>query len=371
MSKLRHIGFCLLASVFFLAPTVERNATNEVKHQIQVIHPGISLTDPVEMTLVEDREGEETHFYMEVESVVCGDEFCRVDLLRVHWNELGAFERLELPPGVELEKAEGEAFTPEDYAQLETILRDRESPLREVYKWEIVGTEVSEGVDAITAATIALDKQAYVAGAVWTCYTLWHWVNGGMVDIIREISAAPRPSTALMAFLEKGDTDYQLFALEELTRRANYETATVAIVLDAMEANVLLHKPGLAYLEGAPTVDFQQAMERLLHSADADFRQLCWRAIAQTGHSLTLAFFESLSGFVGPESSYPEVQLFLRMLRERQVSSSLINERLAELLAEENFLVARSIYWYLTEQEVDKTVKVKLERFYEEHGDSL
>ena len=122
-----------------------------------------------------EKEGAADQFYMDVKTVVCGDSQCRIDTVRIFWDELGMYDRLVLPKGIQLEKAEGEHFDQADYKKLDAILADKNCSLKEVYKEEVVGTEATEGVDGISGATIILNNKDYVKGAVWTCYTLWHW----------------------------------------------------------------------------------------------------------------------------------------------------------------------------------------------------
>ena len=373
---LRCTGFCLLACLPFFAPRGEeiKGYTQKIiRHKVLLIHPGISLRDPVEMTLVEKQIGQQplSHFYMDVASVVCGDEHCRIDSVRIHWNELGEFEYLELPSGVALEKEEGRLFSAEDYKRLDTILHDSRSPLRDVYKWEIVGAQASEGVDAITSATIALDKQSYVAGAVWTCYTLWHWANGEVVSIIRRISGKNKGIEELENNLKMDHVPRQLFALEEISRRNNYKAATTQTILTAMKCSPALREPGLDYLSRASSQVFQLALNKLLETTDATFRLECLQAILTSRHVLPQCFFEELSIRFADTESYQEIQLFLRILQERHVSSPLIQQRLLPLLDRGDFLIARAIYWYLADKEVAETTLARLEQFYTKHKDEL
>ena len=62
---------------------------------------------------------------MYVETVVCGDSQCKIDTVKIYWNALGYYDRLVVPFGVELEKAEGKKFDSKDYEKLNTILSNK------------------------------------------------------------------------------------------------------------------------------------------------------------------------------------------------------------------------------------------------------
>ncbi len=337
----------------------------EIQHKIHIKHPGVSLTDKVEKSLVEikNEEGRTTAFYMDVKTVVCGDSQCKIDIVRIYWNELGFYERLVLPKGVELEKAEGEYFTPADYEKLDNILADKNNSLRDVYKEEVVGSESTEGVDAITGATIILHTNDYVKGAVWTCYTLWHWVNGGAVEIIRNITGDNHSIDDLNVFLSAENKDYQLFALEQIFRRKNFDPQTVESVIAAIGKTPELIKPGLQYLESASTLIFQSSIKQLLNSLDEGNRLKCLNAILKTKHELPQVFYEQISFQISNFHTYQEIHLFFNILENKNAVSPQIISQLMPLLDSDSFLIARRVFWFLQERNLSGDQESKLEAF--------
>ncbi len=339
---------------------------SEIKHKIKVIHPGISLTDSVKCILVEvqNEKSKPYEFYMDVKSVVCGDAQCRIDIVRVFWDKLGFYNRLELPEGVELEKAKGHHFTEADYEKLNTNLSDPNSPLKNVLKEEVVGTVGSEGVDAMTGATMILEKTAYVKGAVWTCYSLWHWVHGDAINHIRNITGDACSLNELESFLNIENAVFQLFALEQFTRRKNYESEIVELILSVIDKNPPTIKSGIAYFENAPVSVFSNGIHEIMNFSNSENRLLCLNAILKTDHSLSQDFFDQLTFQFSETDSFEEIHLFLKILENKKRVFPRIHEQLLPHLENENFLIARRVYWFLEEQNLSENQRKKMKAFY-------
>ncbi len=355
------INLCFVLSV---------SSTNEIKHQIKVLHKGISLTEPTECTLLEiqDEEGKPQEFYMDVESVVCGDQQCRIDVVRIYWDKLGRYNRLELPDNVELEKAEGEYFSSFDYNKLNIILKDEDSPLKDVYKSEIVGTVGGEGVDAMSGATILIEKSAYVQGAVWTCYSLWHWTHGETKQIIRDITGKSYSKSELQSLLQKND--YQHLAIDQLIKRKDFSEKTVDAILKAIEVSPMLLKSSLPYWEIAPNQIYLDIMQRLIFSVNTSNRLLCFNAILQTEQNLHPQFFNKLNVII-PKLTYQEIDLLLKILiTEKGVTTEIIPQ-LLPLLNSKDFLIARRVYWFLNEQKLSKPQEHQVNEFYQKWKNKL
>lgn len=355
-----HFGIVLLS---FLFTSYGFKNQNEVRHTIKVIHKGISLDEPVVCILVEvrDENNKPKAFYMDVESVVCGDSQCRVDVVRIYWDQWGQYNRLELPSGVELEKAAGENFSADDYEKLDRILADGNSPLQEVYKQEVVSTVSSEGVDGMTGATVLVEKSAYVAGAVWTCYSLWHWTHGETRQIIRNLTGDAHSITDLRNLLQ--NTHYQQFAIEQLTKRQDFSAPTVQLVTQAIEKNPKLLEASISYWTTAPNSVLEAPLLHLIEISSTSNRLHCLNAILSLENKLSPHFFQSLSKQL-PQFTYPEIHLFLNVLRKQKAMSNVMVAQLFPLLNSKDFLVARRVYWFLSEQSLDDEKAEVLEQFY-------
>ncbi len=364
------ITFFNILVVINLCFNLSASSTNEIKHQIKVIHKGISLTEHTECILVElqDEEGKPQEFYMDVESVVCGDKQCRVDLVRIYWDKFGRYDRLELPEGIELEKAGGEFFSAIDYDKLNTILKDKNSPLQDVYKSEIVGTIASEGIDAMTGATILVERSAYVQGAVWTCYSLWHWAHSEAKKIIRNITGDAYSISELQYLLQQNN--HQHFAIEQLTRRKDFSKRTNELMLRAIEVNTELLKPSLPYWENAPKLIYLNAMQQLIPHANKTNRLLCFNAILQTSQNPSPDFFNELNLPVH-KLTYQEIDLFLRILIEKNGITQEGISQLFALLYSNDFLIARRVFWFLKEQKLSKLQEHQINKFHQKWKDKL
>lgn len=336
---------------------------DEIVHKIDIIHKGISLTETIECTLVEAREKETESFYMDVESVVCGDSLCRVDIVRLYWDKYARFIRLELPGEVELEKAEGKAFTESDYLKLDSVLRNESSPLSDLYTDQIVGTLASEGVDAVSRASVSINKRDYVEGAIWTCYSLWHWVHGDSKEIIRNLTGDATSLPQLKSLLSSTDRDLQYFAIEQLGRRKEYSDEISEFMLASLKDAPDLVGASLDYWEGAPDWIYKHAVKRVLVIPDKEIRLLGLSAVFRSRHSLAEIDLQNLP-LSYEQMTYQEVQLLLRILKKYDLSSPGLIENLLPLLDLDDFLIARGVYWYLADQELNKSQEKRLEDFY-------
>ncbi len=364
------IRFFNILALLHLCLNLSVSSTHEIKHQIKVIHKGISVTEPTECLLVEvqDKQSEPLEFYMDVESVVCGDNQCRIDLVRIYWDKFGRYDRLQLPDGVALEKAGGELFSASDYDKLETILKDENSSLQEVYKNEIVGTIGGEGIDAMTGATILVEKSAYVQGAVWTCYSLWHWAHGNAKQIIRNITGDAYSISELQHLLEQNKNPH--FAIEQLIRRKDFSKSTNEFLLKAIEVNSTLLKPSLPYWETAPDLVYLSAMQQLIPNANKTNRLLCFNTILQASQNLPPNFFNELN-LPLQELTYQEIDLFLRILVKKNGITQQGLSTLFSLLNSTDFLIARRVFWFLKEQELSKSQEHQIHKFHEKWKDKL
>ncbi len=353
--------------------TFKSDQTTTIHHNIKVIHPGISRTDPVDCVLVETRNahGKPISFSMKVQSVVCGDSQCRIDMVQIVWDPIGRYQRFSLAPGVALEKAKGANFTEKDYEKLHTILANATSPLKEVYKEEVVGTVGSEGIDALSGETIILDKTAYVKGAVWTCYSLWHWVHGSVQNKIRAITGKSFSLKQLTTNLKNEDKAFQYYALEQLGQRKTYTQQYTEQVRSAIKKNPALMEVGLLYFQEAPRTIFEENIVQLLNFSEAKNRELCLQRVFQYKEDLSASFLKRLIKALRSSSSFKEIHMLLTILRDRKGASQELTNDLFPFLENDNFLIARGIYWFLSEQKLTHNQKGKLHSFYVAHQHKL
>ncbi|WP_216067628.1 hypothetical protein [Pseudotamlana agarivorans] len=333
-------------------------------HAVNIIHKGISLTQPVNTVLVEvkDAKNHALSYYMDVESVTCGDSQCRVDRVRMYWDDLGRFNRIELPHGVHLEKAQGLQFSTADYLKLEMILKDENSGLKDFYKHELVSTVGGEGVDALSGATVFIEKSAYVEGAVWTCYTLWHWAHNDINDIIRIITGDDYSNLALEQLLEQ--EGYQKFAIEQLSRRHVYNEGLLNAIIEVNQVRPELLRTSLAYLETLPKQDFDTAIKRFYQGLPECNHLEFFKSMIQSEQVYPADFFSVVKIKVS-DLSFQEIHLLLEVFRSKIEIDSVAMEQLVQLLHQNDFLKAREVYYFLKTQDLTENQGKVLLAFYE------
>ncbi|WPR73368.1 hypothetical protein [Algoriphagus sp. NG3] len=365
LSFYRTLGFVGLLLIFYFFP-------QEIAHPIRVIHKGIDLKDPVDCTLMEVRDANNrpAHYYMNVESVVCGDSQCRVDIVKIYWDKFGRFDRLLVPVGVHLEKNEGLSFTGEDYKKLEKILKDENSPLHDLYKSEVVGSMGGEGVDALSGATILVEKSAFVEGAVWTSYSLWHWAHGATKDHIRTITSDSYTISELHSLTQSSDPYVQVFAIEALRAKKEYSLKSIEIILSAVEKDFSLLKSTLSYWKGAPNESSIYAYSQLLTEAYSPSRIIILSAILDSDLVFEPTFFENLKLPSG-ETTYQEIDLWLKILQKNRVVTEPIQLQLATLLDDPDFLISRRVYWFLKGQSLPSELQGRLDSYYDKWKEKL
>lgn len=345
-----------------------------VEHAIKVRHPGISLTDSVNQVLYQEvgENGKADRFYMIVKTVVCGDKQCRIDDVTLYWDELGFFDSLALPNGVQLEKNEGKNFTKADYTKLNKILTDKNSGLKSVYKEQVVGRETSEGVDAITGATIILNTDAYVEGAVWTCYTLWHWANGGVCNIISNITGDSLSLDSLRNYINNGDKIHQIFALEQMMRRTNCDAETVKLIMKMATTNDNeLQQLMIEYFVKAPSEIYFASIKSLLAAGNQNLRLLSLSSLLKIKTQAPISYYEDLSKIFSESNEFQEVDLFLKILDSSSGMSVGTIKNLMPLLDNRAFIIARRAYWFLVRQKLSVEQEKILLAFREKNIERL
>lgn len=149
-----------------------------------------------------------------LEPPVCEDSLCYAIKLNCYWDVLGRFERYEEVPGHELTKLDHEPFTFQDHQLLFALLRNEASVLSDLSKEELVKKKREDEVDGYSGATISAVKNEVVPGAVYSCYTLWHTVNGAVADSIQHFTQQHLSDKLLQQIVELEGPERDNFLLE-------------------------------------------------------------------------------------------------------------------------------------------------------------
>jgi len=333
--------------------------------------------DPDALVCEKLPDGSPSAFHLDVASVTCGDGACAIVTVRLHWNALGRCVRYELPHGGDLTKQGHELFTESDHAKLRTILADQDSPLRHFQKANVIAPDLAvQGVDAITGATPEMYENDVVPGAVYTCYTLWHWANGVVADHIRKISGKTCTDPQLLAFIKSGDESFGIFAIEQLAKRKRHDAAALAAVIGGAEnGSTALVRAALQYLQGTTTErdadTYYESIERLFPTAEKQNRLLYLGALSKPTQPPPAGYYDRVSEWIPLQTTYYEVHLLLNFLKSGGASSPHATEQIMAVLDNSNFLIARRAFWYLENQQLTPAQKLKVDAFRETHHDRL
>lgn len=351
-------------------------SNHEISHSVNLFHPGISKTDSIAHVLVQlvNNENNTSSFYMNVKSVVCGDQKCEVVPVKIVWDELGFYKAFELESGVELEKADGIHFSKSDYLKLDRILSNKDSDLKNADKDKIVEKQNEvHGVDAISGATsIALNENSYVNGAVWTCYTLWHWVNGKVQQIIRDITGDLTSNEQLIAYLKSEDQNYRLFALQQISRTKNYNSEVLEEVIQATcNFNSEEQKLVVEYLEQTTVDLYYLSIMKIVGRASNGSRTIFLNSLLKASKVAPPSFYEEMSRLLVEFNTYQEIDLVLRIFEQNNIESISVVGNVAKLLRKQNILIGRRAYWFLNDKKLIIDYQHQLDRFYKKNKEML
>lgn len=369
-----HFWAFLLFLMFFQNNShFDQDDVNTTQHKVMVNHPGEKISSEVVLTEVRDEKGLPVKYYMDVQSVLCLEKVCKVIPVRIYWNNIGVYQRYELERGATLEKYKSDIFEPKDYNKLDSILANPASPFKEVYYDEIltVVDELSEDVDAISGATaLELDERDTVPGAALTCFTLWHWANGEIVSIIKNITGDAVSKQQLKAFLQDNDNSYYYLVLEQLTKRGIYLDEYLDLVLERVKENAVVIRPTIDYIETAPEEFYFEAIKRIFLMGNQPQKIAALKSIQNIEYIPTLDYLNSLGANISTLDSFQETAAFLELMEIREnYSEKLINNILP--LLDKDFLIARRAYWYLLNAPLSAVQMTKRDIFLAQNKDRL
>jgi hypothetical protein len=352
------------------APLPKLHDSATVDHRVSVRHPGVHADGPKSYTLCEikDKNGFPAGYTMAVDSVICPEHTCLISTVNMAWDALGHYQRYELPSGTFLEKGlppdkrkttlspgapwTGVPFTEADYRKLDEILKNGGSLLGQQTLAGLAKPQSKSSVDGITGATPATIRDSVVEGASLTCYNLWHWANGEVAAIAKELTHQQCGEAMLLSFLSSDKPHFGLFALDHLKRHALFSPPVVREVNNAMlggdRERIDL---GLAYLRAAlPDRNaFYANVGALLNAGAGQCRTYLLDQLAAE-KTLPVSLFEALSQGLPSWNSYFELHLFLQLTQKHGYVSPLLIAQTARILDNPDFFIARRAYGFLNSQ---------------------
>ena len=356
-----------------MSPNADEFVYKTNQYSIAINHPGEKT--PVNITLhqVLDKNGIPIQYYMDVTSVICLEEVCKVIPVRIFWNNLGEYESYTLEKDATLEKYEDDLFDPEDYPKLHTILANSESPFKEVYIDEIltVVDEHDEESDAVSGATaLELDEKDTVPGAALTCYTLWHWANGEIVEKIKNLTGKVLSDAQLQRALTDTNRAYYFVGIKELANRKDFDKSFINIIINESVKDESLLKATFKYLEKSTTEVYFRATKEIFSKGKKAQKLAAIRSLRYSKYKPQKSYLDELSNQISSLKSFQEVSFFLDLMQAKNPKSKSVVSNTVQLLSTD-FIIARRVYWFLKNQETTASQKEKLQQFYQKYQNSL
>ena len=226
-----------------------------------------------EVFLRYDEEGEPDAYVCHINTPVCEHGLCKLLVIDVYWDLLGNFLKYEFPAGEALTKLDHVEFSREDHEQLQKILLDKGSILRDYPAEDLIDRRsqpASDKADAVSAATRVDVKDAVVSGAVYSTYVLWHIVNGPIASRIIDHSKPLLTEERVEKMFYSSNFFYQYFALNSIAAKDS---------LKYLDEVIHLVRNGVSYIpyfaiEKVPASAWAEETSQLLlleHFKSADF----------------------------------------------------------------------------------------------------
>lgn len=362
-----------------------KSETKEIKHKIHVIHPGKNLKEPIETILVEklNKNNETLEFYVNVESVICSDNTCKIVPVNIFWNANGEYNRIKLEEGGYLEKIKGVEFNEEDYLKLDAILKNKNSALADYDINEIIDKNkkskqqgfnfnFNTDVDAVSGATIiTIDESETIVGATLTSYTLWHWVNGSIPQIIKKIMVAKLSQEGLINLLNTSG-EKQVIALEEISKRKLFNKAVSNIVVENISAeNIAYRKEAFVYIKKLPKTQHFEALREIFNKKDDKIRFKALYLVKDSPYPISEKFSVFLTKNIIELENQEEIEKLLEIYQDRKEIFPTTNQEIIKLLDSKNLSIALSAYEFLKDKTLLKKQRKIINKFYNNHKTAL
>lgn len=354
---------CLVCSgqipVFHHLPTPEKTEEFSFQENDSIIYT---------LKLAKDAENSPSYFYSNIFTPVCYTHVCKPVYINLYWDLLGNYIGYDVPPSEPLTKNDHKEFDPENYHQLHDILSNRESILKDYTIYELVDSRtyaLSDSVDAVTGATPQTIKNEVIAGAVYTCYTLWHLANGNVVNEIRNLTGKRCDATLLHTFLNSGNHHYQYWAMAKvISENGEVGHEFIADVQSIIEGNNIFTA---RYALGEVSPAFLSSPSRQVW---------LWSVYEKSSYALQLAILEKLETVeLSDELTFSlssELQRaneeqstrIMELLSRRESFPNEVIMTLSEHLSSANTALARRVYDVLTKQNIQsREIKKRMNQF--------
>lgn len=346
--------------------------------RVQLVDP-VAPEDGVHEHFVvakQDERGMPSGYSLAFQTHVCIDEQCRMVHVTMHWDALGFYERLEYPAELPLTRRKHEPFTPEDYAKLDKILKDRNSILASYPLDVLVAPQVETDaldIDGWSGATPQTIKDAVVDDAAYTTWTMWHWANGQIVSQLRALTEQRVTPDYLRRLLRSEDRHEMDFALRYLSEHGCGRWSMTDDVFHLLERSSEREHVVMALKWLSEAVEDQRQLhDRLIQAfvrMSSNYSPLVLEYLG-TLPELPDQTLEGLTAVLG-QVPYFQVHLTLRLLDSKSFFSERVEAHVAALLDHENFFIARRASQHLAQHTLSDAARQRLEAFRTQHQDRL
>lgn len=188
-----------------------------------------------DIVLLKDTSGNPMYYTSHLVTDVCSDGLCKPIDINIYWDLLGNFQEYKTSEEHVLTKFDHIEMTKEDHKRLHEILSDTSSILRDYKVEDMIDTtiKVQSGIlDAVTGATSPTFEGVSVEGAMYTVYTLWHFINGDVRHKIYEHTESLLSDSLIRHMLRSDNRDYVNFIFSRLsdTQRSQFTTAILPLI---------------------------------------------------------------------------------------------------------------------------------------------
>ena len=169
-----------------------------------------------------DSLAHKTFYEANLNMSVCDDKLCAILVLKMFWDLAGNYAKFDTLPGKPLTKFDHKRFTDADYQKLDMILSDGNSMLRVLEKEDLIDKSIqikATTIDAVTGATPETIRNAVVEGAVYSSFSLWHYANDSIKDLIRDHTKSIYSEEIASQMLNSRNYETQLYALKQLSSK--------------------------------------------------------------------------------------------------------------------------------------------------------
>lgn len=315
---------------------------------------------------IRSKNGYPISYYRKVSTGICFDNKCRLLDIVLYWNITGRYLGFELPEGEFLSKSEHEPFVRNEYEQLNKILADSDSPLRNIaYNQLVLGPPPnSDDIDAVSSATSPAVLAHTVPGAVYTTFMLWHTIYGTTQREAEDITIKMLSPELIFKILESPNPNDMMWALNhingyinltpELREKIiqfidndNYSLSERA--LNSIDPNELEFASQILLLEKFHTTDY--SIKRIIIDKLKEAPQLSPEVTRDLADNL-----RNLNGEI--------LSRVLETFQKHNVSNKKIFHRIAPILENDNYFISKKVYDFLTNREIkDKKIEQLLRKY--------